>query len=215
MTISIVQISTLNKEDKQIMFDMYVKSYTMGGQPLWFATQEQLFSRYPCVATIDDQYLKVYAMYQFKTKYNKISLVCHDGSEYGKNLSIALRDQLVRQPGWILEAADKVSWILRDKKKSPIIADQRMIEEALDIVGCDNDKIIMNTVFDPIVKDTYQYERSYYDAKNDKTYVSKETMFGTVPCNYDGQSRCNRTCVSVGGASISKKRRKTSKSLKN
>lgn len=87
---SIIQrkISELTEDDKDIMFKMYVLSYTQGGQPLWFENKKQLFDRYPCFLTFDDKYLIVYALFQFKKNFNKNSLVCHDGSEEGKELSV-------------------------------------------------------------------------------------------------------------------------------
>lgn len=132
MKLRIVNSSNLSADEKQQMFDMYVLSYTMGGQDLWFKSADELFQRYPCAISFDHLYLSAYAMFQFKSHFNKISLVCHDGSDKGKQMSIDLRVALVKSPGWILEAADKVSWVLR-KNNSPILSDYESIVNALDI----------------------------------------------------------------------------------
>ena len=188
------------------MFEMYRLSYSLGGQQLWFSKPEELFSRYPCFVTFNNQYLVVYAMYQFKSKYNKISLVCHNGSEEGKKLSIELRFALVNIPGWILEAADKVSWLLR-KKEANIIENYDSIVDALDIdiVDNPNDTIQMNPDFDKKDKLSYQYLRIYNDTINNKIYTSKETLFGTLPCKYEDQTNCDRICKLSGGKKINKK----------
>jgi len=209
--------SELSEDEREKMFSMYVLSYKMGGQPLWFEDKEKLFSRYHCFVTFDDNYLTVYAMFQFKKKFNKISLVCHDGSEEGKRLSVELRYSLVSHGGWILEASDKVSWLLR-KRRAPIIMDYESIVDALDIVDNPNDTIEMNPDFDVNDKETYQYIRIYNDVDNGKIYRSEETLFGTEPCNYDSLN-CNRRCNKTGGKGtrrkVSKKKSKSRKSKKS
>jgi hypothetical protein len=127
-------------------------------------------------------------MYQFRSKFNKISLVCHNGSDEGKELSIKLRLALVNTPGWILEAADKVSWLLR-KKDANIIEDYVSIVDALDIVDNPNNTIEMNPDFIKTNKSSYQYLRIYNDTKNNKIYSSKETLFGTSPYYNDQKEK--------------------------
>jgi hypothetical protein len=185
--------SKLTEIEKNIMFQMYETSYTSGNQELWFKSQEDLFNRYPCFLSFNNNYLIVYAMFQMKNNYNKISLVCHNGSDEGKKLSIKLRLELIKQPGWILEASDKVSWLLR-KEKAPIISTHQEIVEALDIKNNPNDIITMNDTFDYNEKMTHQYVRSYTDTINNKTFESPETLFGTLPCTYDDVT-CRRICI--------------------
>lgn len=206
---NIISASNLTENEKMQMFTMYVNSYTLGGQSLWFQTPKELFDRYSCVATIDNMFLKVYAMFQFRKKYNKISLICHDGSEEGKKLAIYLCLELVKQNGWILEASDKLSWVLR-KSDAPIITEYDSITDALDIQNSPTDKIVINTEFDYNEKLHYQYIRFYHDTKNDKIYESKETLFGTGPCNYVNAIDCNRTC----GLRAGKRKSRTRKSRK-
>ena len=179
------------------MFEMYVKSYTGGGQELWFKTYQDLFKKYPCFITFMDDdnnhlHLKVYAMFQMKNSVNKISLVCHDSTTEGKSDSINLRLQLVQQPGWILEAADKVSWMLR-KLDAPII-DEGSITKMLEIDDNNvNDRIVINTGFDIKESRSYQYTRYYTDISSGKTHESKETLFGTTNCKYNNNT-CERIC---------------------
>lgn len=121
-------------------------------------------------------HLKVYAMFQMKKSVNKISLVYHDSTTKGKEYSINLRLQLVQQPGWILEAADKVSWLLR-KIKAPII-DNSLITKMLEIDESNvNDKIVINEGFDIKDSRSYQYTRYYTDISSGKTHESKEEIY--------------------------------------
>jgi len=175
---------------------------------MWFNNSEELFTRYPCVVTFDNQYLVVYAMYQFRSKFNKISLVCHNSSEEGKELIIKLIINLVNTPGWIIEAADKVSWILR-KNGANIIENYASIVDALDIVDNPNDTIEMNPYFDKTDKLSYQYIRIYNDTVNNKIYNSKETLFGTLPCKYDQtETNCDRVCNLLDNKKITNKKSK-------
>lgn len=206
----------LSEEEKDDMFKMYVLSYSLGGQSLWFKTKDELFNRYSCFVSYDNNYLVCYAMFQFKKRFNKISLVCHNGSEEGKSNSINLRYNLITRSGWILEAADKVSWILR-KKNAPIIQDYESILDALDIIGNPNDTIQLNPDFDYNDRFSYQYIRTYVDVVNNKTYHSKETLFGTIPCDYSNSYECSRKCNISGGKNKikkSKKHRKRSRKTK-
>jgi len=198
MNITQKNSSELTEDEKEEMFNMYKLSYLLGGQDIWFKNKKDLFSKYPCFVTFNDNYLLVYAMFQFKKKYNKISLVCHNGSDKGKMLSIDLRYILVNTGGWILEAADKVSWLLR-KKNTPIIEGYDSIVEALDIKGNPNDTIEMNDTFNYNDKSSYQYTRIYNDIKNNIIYRSRETLFGTMPCEFGDNLNCNRSCITSGG----------------
>ena len=53
----------LSDENKEKMFKMYVSSYTMGGQPLWFENKEKLFNSYPCFVSFGDNYTLVYGVF--------------------------------------------------------------------------------------------------------------------------------------------------------
>jgi hypothetical protein len=205
MELTRIESTNLTEEEKQKMFDMYVLSYTLGGQDLWFKKKEELFERYPCVITFDNKYLTVYAMFQFRKNYNKISLICHNGSDEGKKLTIELLLKLVNMSGWILEAADKVSWLLR-KNKAPIISNLDDINKALDIVGSKIDVVNVNKDFNYDDKMSYLYTRSYHDLKSGKTYHSNETLFGTKGCLYDDNG-CQRKCLpsKLGGKRIKNK----------
>jgi hypothetical protein len=203
--------SALTETDKETMFQMYENSYRGGGQELWFRSKEELFNRYPCFLSVDNNYLVVYAMFQMKNKYNKISLICHNGSVEGKELSIQLCLELIKRPGWMLEASDKVSWLLR-KQNAPIISSHEEIVNALDIKDNPNDIIHMNASFNYGEKLTYQYVRSYTDPKTDEIFHSPETLFGTAPCNYADKS-CSRSCPTrltwTSGKSASRRNSKT------
>ena len=200
----------LSDADKEIMFGMYKTSYTLGGQPLWFTNKEQLFSSYPCFVSFGDNYTLVYAMFQFRKTINKISLVCHDGSENGKNLSIQLRVVLLKIKGWALEAKDKVSWILRSRYKTPIM-DNNKVAEILEI---SKENININESFDYNNKESYQYTKTYKYINNDGNEITneeKETLFGTEICDYGDSKECNRECKTGG----EKRRSRRSKSKRS
>jgi hypothetical protein len=206
-------INELNEDEKENLFMMYKNSYGNAGQPLWFKDKNELFSRYPCIVTLNNDYSTIYALFQFKTKFNKISLVCHNGTDDGKRKSVELRYMLISQPGWILEASGASSWMLR-KKNAPYFKDKDAIETALDIIDNPNDKIIINDSFDYNNKESHHYIRVYRDINNDKEYRSEETLFGTASCNYKTND-CARTCeeeVKVGGKP--KRRSKKSRTRK-
>jgi len=200
----------LSDENKEKMFKMYVSSYTMGGQPLWFENKEKLFNSYPCFVSFGDNYTLVYAMFQFRKTINKISLVCHDGSDNGKNLSIQLRVVLLKIKGWALEAKDKVSWILRSRYKTPIM-DNNKVAEILEI---SKENININESFDYNNRESYQYTKTYIYINNEGKEIKneeKETLFGTEICDYGDSKECNRACKTGG----EKRRSKRSKSKRS
>ena len=191
-------IIDLTSDDKEKMFDMYKLSYGNAGEPLWFKTYEELFARYPCFITYSGDF-KVYAMFQFKQRYNKISLVCHDGTNEGKQLSIQLRYEMITQRGYILEASGAVSWLLR-KRDTPIIKDKDAIEKALDLVPDNsNDYILLNDTFDIDNKLTQHYTR-VFTTPNGQVYRSPETLFGSSDCEFnESDDKCTRTCKELIG----------------
>ena len=206
--------TNLDPDDKTQMFKMYTESYGNAGEELWFKTEEELFNRYPCVISFEGSYLTAYAMFQLRSNYNKISLICHNGTEEGKKQIIDIVHKLINEPGWIIEAAGSVSWLLR-KKKAPIIEQQSDIAIALDVAEKD---IEMNNTFDYETKMTYQYTRSYTDNTKTppQTFLSQETLFGTLSsCKYDNIDKCDRTCNTQSAGKLKTHHRKSKKSKKN
>lgn len=205
-----VPISSLSGEDKEYLYKMYADTYKAAGQLLWFNNSSELFnSRYKCLTTIDSQFRVAYVLFQVKSNYNKISLLCHNGTPEGKTLVMEILERLLRAPGTIIEAADAVSWVLR-KRGVPIVDTKEKIEQALDIVGSKNDIIAMNHEFDINNKESYQYTRIYTNDTGD-TFHSNETMFGVHGCDYTTEE-CNRSCAPAGGKR--KRKRKIKKNNK-
>ena len=202
---------SLTDEDKTALFEMYRKTYTSAGQDLWFKTVDQLFGyqRYKCVVTLDDRsnMRRAFIMFQFKKRYNKISLVCQDGSPDGKALVMDILKILLSSPGYCLEASGAVSWVLQ-KANVPRIEAKDKIEEALDITpGNKNDYIEMNPNFSPLAdKSAQAYTRHYTDTSTQKEYVTSDTLFGTVGCIYEEEENCSRTC-SIKGSGTRHRRR--------
>lgn len=191
-----IKIKDIPEEEHDELFNMYKDTYSNAGQPLWFNTKEELIKRYPCLMCYNGEYKKLYVLYQFKNKFNKISLVCHNGTDDEKKNSIKIRKELVSMPGWMLEASGATSWLLR-KNNAPIIKEEANIKSALDIsYENKNDRIEMNVNFDINDKNSYQYTRVYNDTKANKEYRTNETMFGTAPCEYTSQE-CDRKCNEI------------------
>lgn len=205
----------INDIEKTQMYEMYKNSYTNAGEDLWFKTKEELFNKYPCIISFESSYLTAYAMFQLRSKYNKISLICHNGTKEGKEQIMDIVFTLINEPGWIIEAAGRVSWILR-KKVAPIIREQSDIALALDV---DEKDIEMNNHFDYNIKETYQYTRRYTDnAKTPpETFLSNETLFGILSdCEFQNTTECERTCnIQLAGKLKTRSRQKKNKSRKN
>ena len=188
-----IKIKDIPENEYDELFNMYTNTYSNAGQSLWFKNKEELINRYPCLICYNGEYKKLYVLYQFKNNFNKISLVCHNGTNDEKKNSIKIREELISTPGWILEASGAVSWLLR-KNGAPIIYDEADIKSALDINDENkNDRIEMNKKFDIKNKDSYQYTRIYNDTKANKEYRTNETLFGLKPCKY-ALKGCDRIC---------------------
>jgi len=210
-------IDQLDDADKDILFEMYAQTYTNAGQSLWFREKNELFGheRYKCITTYKDKsnMFKTFIIFQFKTKFNKISVVAHNGSSEGKEMMIKLLKTVLSIPGYVIEASDAMSWVLR-KAKIPIIDSKHKIEEALDIQSNDpNDVIVMNDDFDYSNKNTQQYTRIFRDVKKQKIYESKETLFGTNGCVFNSPYNCNRECVKKS-RSFAKKHKTSNSKIK-
>ena len=205
--LTIIKIKDIPIKDHDELFKMYKNTYSNAGQNLWFNTKEELLARYPCLICYNGEYKKLYVLYQFKKRYNKISLVCHNGTDQEKINSITFRLQLINTPGWMLEASGATSWILR-KNGAPMISD---IKSALDISDENkNDYIEMNNNFDVKDKNSYQYTRVYIDIKINKEYRTNETLFGTKPCDYETNEcdrKCNELKTNLGGKNRNTKKR--------
>jgi hypothetical protein len=187
-----IRIDDIPTEDHDDLFEMYKNTYSNAGQDLWFKTKEELLSRYPCLICYDGNYKKLYVLYQFKKGFNKISLVCHNGTPNEKRNSVQIRKDLVSTPGWMLEASGATSWILR-KEHAPMISAEYDIKTALDISDeNENDKIEMNLGFDINDKNSYQYTREFKTLTGE-VYKTNETLFGTSSCRYVTNS-CDRKC---------------------
>jgi hypothetical protein len=202
--ITYIILSILNEDEKNILYNMYANTYESAGQPLWFKNPRELFNnRYKCLICKNFDYTTAYLLLQFKTNFNKISLICHDGTQKGKQILFELLEDLLKNPGTIMEASDAVSWVLR-KKECPMILEKTDIENALDIVNSKHDKIKMNESFAINNKNTQSYTRIFTDNENN-TYYSDETLFGSIGCVFNSNN-CNRTCIQNSVGSGKKKR---------
>lgn len=218
--ITIFYTKNLSNDMIEKMYEMYAKTYTDAGQELWFKNAEELMRRYPCFLTLNNRYEKAYIMYQFKKRFNKISLVCHDSTPEGKKLVIDLLVKLLSIPGYILEASSAVSWVLR-KRGVHVINDKQYIENALDISPNNKSDIInMNPNFTMNDKKQQAYTRIFTDSTG-KQFTSEDTLFGLEGCTFNTNScnnnkscnisnKCMRKCILVDGGKR-KTRRKNKK----
>ena len=103
-----------------ILFKLYESTYSSANQVLWFKQKEDL-QKYNCGAVMicntDKNDITGYILFQFKSKANKISLLCHNGTSSAKSQLMELLSTLLKTNGWVLEAADAVSWLLRKNRK--------------------------------------------------------------------------------------------------
>ena len=212
--LTIIKIKDIPNEEYDELFKMYENTYSNAGQDLWFKKKDELMARYPCLICYNGEYKKLYVLYQFKKIYNKISLVCHNGTDQEKKNSIQIRLQLIKTPGWMLEASGATSWVLR-KNDAPIIKDDKDIKSALDISDENkNDYIEMNNNFDVNDKNSYQYTRVYIDIKINKEYRTNEILFGTKSCHYETNEcdrKCNELKTKLGGKKRNTKKRNIKK----
>lgn len=191
----------IGDETKESMFEMYKKTYSTAKQDLWFKSTSDLF-RYPCGYAISCfqnendglEYIRCYIMFQLRKSANKISLLCHDSTQEGKDEVMLLINNLLHINGWILEASGATSWVLRSPTKqlrTPYFVSQNLIETLLDI-DPQNEKIIINENFNYEDKNSYYYTHQYY--KDGKVmFENHETLFGVGGCNYSSQ-KCDRKC---------------------
>jgi hypothetical protein len=209
--VEIKNIKTVSIKLLQKLFDMYVLSYSSAGQELWFKNPSDL-QRYNCSVILscsgnldsEEFHIKAYLLYQFRTHANKISLLSHDGTNDGKRKVMELINEFLRKPGFVLEATDAVSWILRSKYRCPYFTDIEIIKKILDIKEDGNERVKLNEHF--LYEDrTKQFYTHEYLKDGVVQFSNSETLFGTSLCNFEESKdgECNRVCISnnlTGGA---------------
>ncbi len=202
-TVEIKDIKTIGEKLLQKLFDMYVLSYSGAGQELWFKSPTDLL-RYncgiilSCTGNLDspDSHINAYLLYQFRTWANKLSLGCHDGTPAGKEKAMKLRYEYLMKPGFILEAKDAVSWLLRSRYNCPYFTDIKTIMKALNIKENGDERIRLNENFVSTDK-TQQFYFHEYLKDGFVEYSNPETLFGTSLCEFKGDD-CNRECINNG-----------------
>jgi|LakMenEpi03Aug12_release.lakeMendotaPanAssembly.Ray.scaffolds.fasta_scaffold517332_1 hypothetical protein len=224
MDIKKYSVTDIDDTQKQLMYDMYYTTYTSNKQEIWFNNKERLFQKYPCFLTIGNKYTEFYVMYQLMKNYNKISLICHNGTTDAKTQLMDMLSELLKSGGYILEATDAVSWVLR-KKATPHFSEIEAITKALDIdlnnPKADTIEINTNFVYNENKKDNnnisiQQHIRSHIDSKSGNVYKNTDTLFGNpnISCNFTNDS-CDRECIMKNeGGKIKKRKSKKKKMAK-
>jgi len=172
-------VNHLSNTDKELLFNMYVQTYTYVNADLWYTTPDILFSKYPRILSVKNKYTTAYIMYQ-KKKYHKISVICHNGTKEGKALLIDLLVNLLSKKEYIIEATGAVSWILR-KKRIRMIKKKHEIEEILEIMPDDPYRQIkFNPSFNPNNKNTQRYTYISVSRLDNSIYQRQGTLFGMI-----------------------------------
>lgn len=179
----------LTPREKQVIFDMYVRTYTKAGFRSRFRNSDHLFDKYPCMYAMHRYYTRAYVFVQHKQYYNKIVAICHNDKPLGRAILFHIIGTLLRRPGTIMEASGKVSWILRKNNLAPMITDPNIIRIAIGLTS--DDTLIINPNYDINNMYNQYYTRILYPLKKG----AEETLFGTpVGCIFDTND-CTRQCV--------------------
>ena len=105
---------------------------------------------------------------------------------------IEILKEKLNTSGWIIEASDKLGWVLR-KEKAPIIKDINVIKNVLNIDDL-NERIELNPEFNVDDKASYLYTHSY-GSNGQHIFSNKEILFGKQCENgFDNLASCNRVC---------------------
>lgn len=181
--ITIVPLNSFDDTTKETMYQMYVTSYLKGNQQLFFHSKEQMFDVYNdrYAVSYNSNYLTIYAV----VKNHKLSLICTNITSDNENnetkyLAMQLLNELITKRHCILEASDKVSWLLRKMFNTPIINNANLIMRLLNMNPNDGDTLTFNSDFNYFEKRTYQYTRTYKSSRSNKSYSVNKTLFGTA-----------------------------------
>ena len=173
-------IKYLSNAEKQQLYEMYTQTYIDAHMDIWYPTPEVLFQKYHFLLSLKNKYTTAYVLYTNKIGYSKISVICHNSTDEGKEMLINLLVKLLSKNGYIMEATGAVSWILR-KRGVHMIKRKKEIEELLGISANDPyRKIQMNDRFQPNRKDTQKYTYISVSNIDDTVYEREGTLFGIV-----------------------------------
>jgi hypothetical protein len=159
------------------MFDLYVNTYKMAKQEVWFTNSQSLL-RYTHTYFLDkyNPTLGFIMFRKLKGYINKIGLIAHNGTKFAKTKLVELINMLAHQRGWIIETSGALSWILK-KLHSPMITDTNKIRML--VCSKPNQDIYLNSAFDTKDKNQQFYVKTY--RRNDGTIIEdSKTLFGTL-----------------------------------
>ena len=173
---SVYDQDELSEELVRDLFDMYVRTYTEAGQPLWYTSPEQL-RRYTCSFVLSELHghVDAFILYTALPRVSKISLFGHSGTPASKTRVLDELVSLLERPGYVLEASGAVSWSLRKRGLRPFEGAD-MIAQLLDLdqvnraASFEEQGIIMNPDYRFANKNTQVY-----------THVFVNRMTGSVP----------------------------------
>ena len=179
---------------KKKLYKMYIDTYKRNGLEIWFKTKEFMFI-YPCNIIINTHKneIKGFIMFQKREKINKISLIAHDNTHYGKNIIINTILNALNN-GYVIEASGKLSWVLR-KMNAPYIKNKNIIENILDIHKNKNNQqeIKINKLFNYNDRFSHHYKHIYIINKK-IDHINDVTLFGReYNCKWTSD-KCDRKC---------------------
>lgn len=169
-----VEIINLNEKQKDEIFNLYYKTYKNENQKIWFNNKNELFKNYDVVISMNENYTKYCVLIKKISCFNKICVLCNSCESDTKKNCVILLLKLLQIKNYIIEASDKVSWILR-KNNIPIIKDETVFKT---LFPSTKYLINENQNFNYNDKYSYQYERTMLNHLD--KYTSNYTLFGNI-----------------------------------
>ena len=161
---TVVPLSSLDKETRHKLWDMYVNTYQSIG--LHIENSGKLTSKYKVSWLIDtdsDPEPDAFIIYKETNYGKKIALAGSDGSKLNKRLLIKKTVELLKTKGWYSEASLKVADILKAKGVN-VIKDMNLIKKVLkkhDIISIEGNE-------------------GYYKRKLGTMGIVKKQLFGII-----------------------------------
>jgi hypothetical protein len=199
-------VTQLTPELLDHLYELYYQTYFQAGQTIWFTSPHQL-TRYHCSfllfyhGPVDQLEPSGFIMYQeIFTLADKVSLFGYDQRPNSKTQVLQQLINLLKQPGFVIEAAGAVSWSLRKAGLMPF-RDLDTIEAVLNIKSfnrmamMEEQTITLNPNYRDDDKNQQVYQHSFINKQTGVTMFSNaESLFGTICQEFDSAG-CDRACL--------------------
>lgn len=127
-------LASIDREGMNLIWSMYTSSYFKQGLDLSANSAGEMQSKYKSVALKDvdnDNEPDAFIIYKPTAFGNKIALLGTNGKSKAKSDIVKHVIELVKTPGWFLEASVKMEEIMRSSG-APVVKDEELIQK---IVG--------------------------------------------------------------------------------